>query len=97
MVVAFKKDKFKNDTDPENTDTYNSDETAVAQLNNGKREYTLPKNVKADKKDAKNETDDCEMTKLYLTLTNIKNPTKVSEHTASARLLQTATPDIATL
>jgi len=72
VVVAFKKNK--NGTAPPEPDTNETfDESANPKFTNGKITYTLPKE---DKEADKNTTDesDCTMTKLYVTLTNLKNP-----------------------
>lgn len=87
MVVTFKKKEWDDDKDHDDDDrkneTYHDDETNVGKHSDGKTEFKLDKKEKEDKDDSK---EDCQKTKLYVTLTNLNNPTKLEE----SRLLQGA-------
>jgi hypothetical protein len=72
MIVAFKKKHWDNDTyEPSDDDQYDSDESDhIKKDKNGKLVYQMPKGEKKDKDDK-----DCQRTKMYITLTNLLNPT----------------------
>lgn len=72
MVVAFKKNQ--NGVTPDEPDQSGSfDETANPAVKNGKIAFTMPKSAKEEDKNTTDEST-CQMTKLYVTLTNLKDP-----------------------
>lgn len=86
MVVTYKKKEWDDDKDHDDDDrrneTFDDDETHEGKRKDGKTEWKLPKKEKKDQDDKK---DECQKTKLYLTLTNLNNPTK---QLAESRMLQ---------
>ena len=81
MSIAFKKQKWDDDNyEPDLNDFYNDDETSNPKAKNGKIEYKMPKGDKHDDDD-KNETK-CQKTKMYITLTNLLNPTRTKVTTS---------------
>jgi hypothetical protein len=83
MVVTYKKKKWDDDDDykPDRNDTLDDDESHEGRHKDGKTEYKMDKNEKHDNDTDK---DECQKTKLYLTLTNLNNPTRA----VTARALQ---------
>lgn len=77
MVVAYKKNKWNDDTyQPLDDDVYSPGETFNPTFKNGKIVFKMDKNEKKDEDDdGKNETK-CKETKIYMTLTNKLNPNK---------------------
>ncbi|TNV76996.1 hypothetical protein FGO68_gene2805 [Halteria grandinella] len=69
------------DDDDKKNETFHHDEANVGRHKDGKTEFKLDKKEKEDKDDEK---EDCQKTKLYLTLTNLNNPNKAVE----SRMLQ---------
>lgn len=86
MVVTFKKKEWDDDNyDPDQNETYDDDEAHKGHHKDGHTDFKMDKK---DKHDDDEKEDKCQKTKLYLTLTNLNNPTKLAE----SRLLQDATP-----
>jgi hypothetical protein len=73
MVVAFKKKEWDNDTyKPDDHDDYDDDEEWEGHKNDeGRIEYHMKEKEKHDHNDT-----DCQKVKMYITLTNLLNPSR---------------------
>lgn len=91
ISVAYRKNQFTNETDPDRLDTFESNQTFTPTVKDGKASWKLANSEKSDG-NVTNETS-CEMTKLYMTIVNLQNtaqPTPTPSVLAvEQRMLQT--------